>query len=167
MRLVLALSLLLAVPALAHDDAAHHKGGAMPKLGPATPVQTTADGAVYGARLPENLPASVSLDEVVAKPDAQLGKHGAWSGRITQVCQMQGCWLVLSASDGRFARVNMHDHAFAVPKDARGEAVVYGTLSQKALSAKEIEHLKKDGAGAPAASELQIDATSVLIRSAP
>jgi hypothetical protein len=130
------------------------------------PVQKTADGAVYGARLAEVAPAAVSLDSVVAKPEASLGKAGAFSGRITQVCQKQGCWLVLSADNGDFARVFMHDHAFSVPKDASGEAIVYGTLSEKKLSAEELAHLKKDGAAAPAERELQIDATSVVIRAA-
>lgn len=165
MRLAFALSLLLAAPAFAHDHAA--KPGHGHEQAPlAAPVQTTAEGAVYGAKLPAPVPATVRLDDVVAKPDTLLGQAGAFSGRITQVCQKQGCWMVLSADNGEFARVVMHDHAFAVPKDARGEAVVYGTLSQKTLSAEEAEHLRKDGAQAPAARELQIDATSVLIRGA-
>jgi len=113
------------------------------------------------------VPAAVSLDAVVAKPEPLLGKSGAFSGRITQVCQQMGCWMVLTAENGEFVRVNMHEHAFGIPKDAKGEAIAYGTLSRKELSAKEIEHLKKDGAKAPATSELQIDANSVLIRSAP
>lgn len=163
MRLALALSLLLAAPAFAHDHAAagHDSAPAAAK-----PAQTTRDGSVYGAKLPEPAPATVRLDDVVAKPDALLGTTGAFSGRITQVCQKQGCWMVLSTDNGEFARVTMHDHAFGVPKDAKGEAVVYGTLDAKTLSAAEAEHLKKDGATAPAQRELRIDATSVLIRDA-
>lgn len=168
MRIALALSLLLAVPAWAHDPAAPAKHGRDHHDAPAAavPVQKSADGAVYGARLAQAAPAAVGLDEVVASPDATLGKTGAYSGRITQVCQKQGCWLVLSAENGDFARVFMHEHAFSVPKDARGEAVVYGTLSEKKLTAEEVAHLKKDGAAATTVRELQIDATSVLIRAA-
>lgn len=166
MRLAFALSLLLAAPAFAHDHA--DKAGHMHEaaMTAAKPVQTTPDGAVYGAKLPEATPSAVSLDSVVAKPDALLGKTGAFSGRITEVCQEMGCWMVLAADNGEFVRVVMHDHAFGVPKDAKGEAVVYGTLAEKTLSAKETAHLKKDGAKAPATRELQIDATSVLIRNA-
>ena len=169
----LALVLALTLPcgfALAHEPAhgesapAMHGHERIPAA--ATPVQRVADGAVYGAALPTPASAAVSLDDVVARPDALLGKSGAFIGRITEVCQKMGCWLVLSAENGEFARVVMHDHAFGVPKDAKGEAVVYGTLGRKALSAEEAEHLKKDGAAAPAARELQIDATSVLIRGA-
>lgn len=166
MRLVLALSLLFAAPAWAHDPAAAEHGGHGKAPSAAVPVQKTADGAVYGARLAEAAPAALSLDDVLAKPEASLGKAGAFRGRITQVCQKQGCWLVLSAQNGDFARVFMHDHAFSVPKDASGEAIVYGTLDEKKLTAEEMAHLKKDGAAAPAARELQIDATSVVIRGA-
>lgn len=166
MRLALALSLLFAAPVWAHDPAAAEHGGHAKAPSAAVPVQKTADGAVYGAKLAETAPAAVSLDSVVAKPEASLGKTGAFSGRITQVCQKQGCWLVLSADNGDFARVFMHDHAFSVPKDASGDAIVHGTLSEKKLSAEETAHLKKDGAAAPAERELQIDATSVVIRAA-
>ena len=106
------------------------------------------------------------MDLAASSPAAHIGKAGAYSGRITSVCQAQGCWLVLSGEQGEFARVLMHEHGFSVPKDARGEAVVYGTLSEKQRSAEELAHLAKDGAKEPAARELEIDATSVVIRNA-
>ncbi len=164
MRSVLILSLLLAGSAFAHE-AAHEQArdGHEREPAQATPVQQTEAGAVYGAEWPEAKPAPIAIDVAAADPAAHLGKPAAYSGEITQVCQKKGCWLVLSGDDGRFARVAMHDHAFSVPTDARGPAVVYGTLAEKEFSAAEIEHLKKDGAKAPAARELSIDALSVLI----
>jgi len=164
MRPALALFLLLAAPAFAHDHADKAGHGHEEVAVPAKPVQITSEGAVYGAKLPEATPAAVSLDSAIEKPNALLGKTGAFSGRITEVCQEMGCWMVLAADNGKFVRVIMHDHAFGVPKDAKGEAVVYGKLNEKMLSAKESAHLKKDGAKTAAKSELQIDATSVLIR---
>lgn len=161
MRLAFVLCLLLAAPVFAHDHAAS-EGEAVAT----NPVQTTAAGNVYGAALPVSAPPAVSLDEAFAKPDALIGKAGAFSGRITEVCQKMGCWMVLSTSNGEFARVIMRDHAFGVPKDASGEAVVYGTLNEKTLTEAEAEHLKQDGANVPTTRELQIDATSVLIRNA-
>ena len=163
MRLALVLTLLLATSVFAHDHAANHSK--TPFI--STPIQTTAEGAVYGAALADSVPAVVSLDDVVANPEALIGKSGAFSGRITEVCQKMGCWIVLSTSDGDFVRVTMLDHAFGVPKDAASsEAVVYGTLAEKTLSDDEIEHLKSDGASVPAPRELRIEATSVLIRGA-
>lgn len=161
MRLVLALSLLLAAPAFAHDHAASDEAPAS-----ISPVQMTADGAVYGAALAQTAPAVVSLEDVVANPDALIGKSGAFSGRITEVCQKAGCWMVLATPGGDFVRVTMLDHAFGVPKDASGEAVVYGTLAEKTLTDAEVEHLRSEGASVPAQRELRIEAASVLIRNA-
>lgn len=166
MRTVLALSLLLALPAYAHDPAAHAHGGHENAPAAPVPVARTADGAVYGAALPQPAPTAIDIDAIAAKPEALLSTRGAFSGRIAQVCQKQGCWLVLAGEHGGYARVVMHDHAFGVPKDASGEAVVYGTLSESTPSAEEVAHLKQDGATEPAARELRIDATSVLIRGA-
>ncbi|ANB17818.1 DUF4920 domain-containing protein [Dokdonella koreensis] len=164
----LVLSLLLAGGACAHEgahDGAGHGGGVDHDRTPAgaTPVQQTEAGAVYGAPLAAAPATAVSIDDAHANLTAQAGKDGAWSGRITQVCQKMGCWLVLTGEGDRHARVFMHDHAYSVPKDASGQAIVYGTLSEKKLDAKEVQHLKDDGAKAPAERELQIDARSVLI----
>jgi Domain of unknown function (DUF4920) len=164
MRFAVALCVsLLAGTAAAHDHAA---AGHEHAPGAPVAVQQTTDGAVYGAILSEARPAAVPIDVAAANPAEHLGKAGAYSGRITSVCQAQGCWLVLSGEQGEFARVLMHEHGFSVPKDARGEAVVYGTLAEKQRSAEELAHLAKDGAKEAAARELEIDATSVVIRGA-
>ena len=163
MRIALALSLLLAGHAGAHDHPSSDRSHA---TAAATPVHADKAGSVYGAALPEHAPAPVAIETVAANTSAHVGRSGAWSGRIAEVCQKQGCWLVLTGEHGELARVFMHDHAFSVPKNASGAAIVYGTLSEKQLSADEVAHLAKDGANAPAARELQIDATSVLIRDA-
>lgn len=162
MRLSIALSLLLAAPAFAHDHpaAGHENTPAVP-----TAVERSAEGAVYGARLTSQ-PKVVPLDQAMAKPGDLVGKPAAFGGRITEVCQKQGCWLVLSADNGEFARVFMHDHAFGVPKDAKGDAVVYGTLKEKTLSADQVEHLQQEGSSSASTREYQIDATSVLIKGA-
>lgn len=160
MRTILILSMLLAGSASAHEhgNTNHDKQPAA-----ATPVQQTADGAVYGAPLPKTPLVPSTIDAVAADVAAHSGKMAAFSGRITQVCQMKGCWLVLAGENGEFARVSMNEHAFSVPTNASGHAVVYGTLSEEVRSAEEIEHLRKDGAKEPAARELSINAVSVMI----
>jgi hypothetical protein len=132
MRHAIPLTLLLSLSfaAIAHDGPA---GGHEREPAAAVPVQRTEAGAVYGAALPAEPVAAVSLDEAAADVAGPAGKTGAYRGRITQVCQKMGCWLVLAGDSGGFARVFMHDHAFSVPKDARGQAIVYGTLGEKAF----------------------------------
>ena len=154
LKTILFSALLVAGSAIAHEE--------MKTLSD-KPVMTTAEGSVYGVRWPANAAAAMSIDAASGKVESLKGKPQAYSGRITEVCQEMGCWMVLAGEDGKFARVAMHDHSFGIPKDSKGTAVVYGTLSEKPVSKKEAEHLVADGAKAPSSRELQIDATSVLI----
>lgn len=56
------------------------------------------------------------------------------------------------------------DHGFAVPKDASGEAIAYGALELKPITAEHAKHLvEDDGAKAPAERELRIVATAIEI----
>ena len=95
----------------------------------------------YGEALPEATAVPISI--AAADADAYVCKANRFSGRITEVCQKEGCWMMLE-DNGEVARVMMHDHAFAVPKDASGRAEVHGVLSVKER-------------------ELRIDATGVRI----
>ena len=155
LQTILFSALLVAGSAVAHEE--------KEKSLPNQPVMTTADGKVYGVRWPDDAGAPMSIADAASKVEALKGKPQAFSGRITQVCQKMGCWMVLSADDGKYARVAMHDHSFGIPKESKGEALVYGTLTEKDVSKKEADHLVAEGAKAPASRELQIDATSVLI----
>lgn len=158
MRNLILLSLLASASAFAHDK--HDTV----EPAPPTPVATTAEGKVYGAAWPAQ-PVTMSIDAASSQVAALKAKPQAFSGRITQVCQKKGCWMMLAGDKGQFARVFMHDHSYAIPKDSTGEAVVYGTLTEKQLSDKETAHLVADGAKPASSKELQIDALSVLIRS--
>jgi len=159
MKIAILLILLMSAPAFAdHAASEHHK-----KATTIAPIEQTAAGDVYGTRMPEPMPAAVSIDSVSANVANHVGKPMAISGRVTAVCQNSGCWVVLTGESGRYARVNMHGHSFGVPKDTSGPAVVYGTLSEKKLSADEIAHLAKEGARPAEETELHIDAVSVLI----
>lgn len=158
MRTFILSCLLLSTPALADQGADNHENKAVVTA----PVEQTAAGDVYGVRMPDPMPAAVGIDEAANNIAAHVGKPAAFSGRVTEVCQNSGCWVVLAGENGRYARVNMHDHSFGVPKDTSGPAIVYGTLTEKKLNADEIEHLRKEGSK-PRKVELQIDAVSVLI----
>ena len=121
--------------------------------------------AVLAANYGEPMPAgdTIAIAAAAADPAAYAGKPRRFTGRITQVCQQKGCWVVLE-QDGQSARVMAKDHGFAVPKDAKGEAIAYGVLELKPITAKHAKHLvEDDGAKAPAERELRIVATSIEI----
>jgi hypothetical protein len=121
--------------------------------------------ARFGKALPDT--AAVPVAEAVAAFDLHAGKPQRYSGRIAQVCQAEGCWMVLE-DDGRSARVMFKDHAFLIPKDSRGQAQVVGVLSRKELTPEQVEHLREDGKGLEVSPvEYRILAEGVEIEAAP
>ena len=119
----------------------------------------------YGKPLPAT--KAVPVAEAVAGFDKLAGTPQRYSGRITQVCQAEGCWMVLE-DNGQTARVMFKDHAFLVPKDSSGRAEVVGVLSRKELTPEQVEHLKEDAKGlAVSPVEYRILAEGVEIEAAP
>jgi len=121
--------------------------------------------AVLATSYGEPMPAgdTVAIAAAAADPAAHAGEPQRFTGRITQVCQKKGCWVVLE-QDGQSARVMAKDDGFAVPKDASGEAIAYGVLELEPITAEHAKHLvEDDGAKAPAERELRIVATAIEI----
>jgi len=121
------------------------------------------DAETYGAPIAEDV-AMVPISVAAADTDAYAGAEHGFSGRITEVCQKEGCWMMLE-DDGHAARVMMRDHAFLVPKDASGPAEVYGVLSVEQLTPEAARHLAEDAGDGmlPPERELRIQATGVRI----
>lgn len=122
------------------------------------------DPASYGKPMPTG--ETTPISQAIGDFDAHAGKSARFSGRITQVCQAKGCWMVLE-DEGRSARVMFGDHAFAIPKESSGRAEVHGVLSRKVLTPAQTKHLQEDGKGLPVASEeYRIVADGVLLQGA-
>lgn len=120
--------------------------------------------ADFGAAFPEGA-KSTTLAAAIDRGAAD-GSHQpeVISGRIVEVCQNKGCWVMLE-DDGKAARVMMRDHAFSVPRDARGAALIHGNLSRITLSEATAAHLAEDaGHSEPVRrEEWRIDALAVRI----
>ena len=124
-------------------------------------ASTFAAAADFGAPMPEG--EAVGIAAAATDPAARTGEAALYRGRITQVCQKAGCWVVLE-QDGYTARVMAKDHGFAVPKDASGEAIVHGVLEVEPIGDEHARHLvEDDGATAPADRELRIVATAIRL----
>jgi len=121
----------------------------------------TAEPVAFGAPMPAGDP--IGIAEVAANPTVFGNEPRLFAGRITQVCQKKGCWVVLE-QDGASARVMAKDHGFAVPTGSSGPAVAYGMLEMAPISAEQARHLvEDDGAAPPAERELRIVATAIRI----
>lgn len=128
-------------------------------------LSPVAFAANHGEPMPEG--EAVSIATAAANPADYAGKPGKFSGRITEVCQKKGCWVVME-QDGHSARVMAKGESFAVPRDASGPAIAYGVLEQEPISEEHARHLvEDDGAKAPAARELRIVATAISLPDAP
>ena len=95
----------------------------------------------YGKPLPAG--ETVPVSDAIAGFAAHADKPQRFSGRITEVCQAEGCWMVLE-DNGKVARVMFRNHEFFIPKDSTGAAVVHGVLTRKDLTPAQIEHLRED-----------------------
>ena len=123
------------------------------------------DARPYGKPLPEG--ASTPIAQAVARFDAHAGKSARFSGRIAEVCQAEGCWMMLE-DNGQTARVMFKDHAFLIPKDSSGRAQVGGVLSRKELTPEQVAHLEEDGKGLKVSPvEYRILADGLEIEAAP
>jgi uncharacterized protein DUF4920 len=80
---------------------------------------------------------------VVAEGAALIGQSVKIEGRISQVCQGNGCWLTLQVVDGPVIRINVptgDDGAFlyAFPKEASGRrAILSGVLESEGAAESE------------------------------
>ena len=127
-------------------------------------LASAADPAAYGEAF-EDGPA-VPVSEAITNFDDHAGEAKRFSGRITEVCQNMGCWMMLE-HDGQVARVKFGDHAFFLPKDQTGAAVVYGVLERKELTPEQVEHFSQDSGTGIAAEpvEYRILADGVRVES--
>ncbi len=107
----------------------------------AAAIAHAGDANHYGQAMPEG--KAVPISQAVAAHERYAGKPQRYSGRIAEVCQKEGCWMVLE-DDGQSARVMMRDHKFVVPKDASGKAEVYGVLSRTELSPEAVKHMQEE-----------------------
>jgi hypothetical protein len=96
----------------------------------------------------------VPVSEAIAHFDAHAGEAGRFSGRIAEVCQAKGCWMMLE-DDGQAARVMFGDHAFQLPRGASGTAIVHGVLERKELTPEQVEHLSGDSGKGIAAQPVE------------
>jgi hypothetical protein len=91
-------------------------------------------GANYGKPLSDG--PIVKISELLAKPDAYVGKTVKVEGIITDVCEKRGCWMMI-ASDQEFQaiRFKVEDGVIVFPIESKGrKAVAEGTFKRIELT---------------------------------
>lgn len=134
-------------------------GGAPPEAPiaaepPAAEVEE-ASWSRFGADVSE--PESVlAASELLADPASKVGSSVAVDGRVADVCQAAGCWMVLTDGD-KLMRIRMKGHAFSVAKDSEGKSTrVFGTVVKVGVDKNVVDHFKSESKSPDAMPEAQL-----------
>jgi NMD protein affecting ribosome stability and mRNA decay len=78
----------------------------------------------------------MSVSGVVRDAAMHEGKTVQVKGKVTEVCQMMGCWMnLVDPSSGQSIRVKVNDGEIVFPKDAPGRmAIAEGKLKKIVLT---------------------------------
>ena len=67
------------------------------------------------------------------------------TGKIIEVCQKKGCWMVMNIGEGKSMRVKFKDYSFFVPKDASGKTIIIeGKAFSETTSVATLQHYAED-----------------------
>jgi hypothetical protein len=84
---------------------------------------------------PMTLRQPLSVDQVVTSADSSVGKTIQVKGKVTEVCQMAGCWMQLSGTGSNAVRIKVNDGDIVFPQSAVGKtAIAEGKLQKIELT---------------------------------
>ena len=106
----------------------------------------------YGEAPAADESSAVPVAGLMAALEDHLDQALVVSGRITDVCTNRGCWAVFE-DNGEMLRIMARDHNFAIPSEARGQAMAHGVLTRVAVSPEHARHLVEDDGADPAILE--------------
>ena len=80
----------------------------------------------------------VSIKKLLTLPESYVDKKVQVRGKITEVCQMMGCWMMLHDGAGSAVRIKVNDGDIVFPKDSAGrEAIAEGRFVRLELSTEQ------------------------------
>jgi hypothetical protein len=101
---------------------------------PAASPTAAPTGEKFGAGV--TLADTVSIDAIIADPNAYKGKTVRVEGMVLDVCPKRGCWMELAGKEpGHKLKFKVTDGEMVFPMDAKGKtAVAQGEVSVKELT---------------------------------
>jgi hypothetical protein len=102
-------------------------------------VGLAAAGLLFAAEMKLGKPLTIKdatpVATLVGSADQYVGKTVQVKGRITQVCQMMGCWIELANDAGQHVRIKVEDGVIEFPKDSAGKtAIAEGKFTKRELT---------------------------------
>ncbi len=88
---------------------------------------------------PLTINQTTSIADILQEPDKYNGKRVLVEGKITEVCEMMGCWIMIQGGNEKEAlRFKVDDGAITFPMSVKGKvARAEGIVSVKEMSADE------------------------------
>ena len=89
----------------------------------------------------------VALATLLSHSESYVGKTVQVKGKITDVCQMMGCWMELTNDAGQAVRIKVQDGVIVFPKDSTGKmAIAEGKFSKTVLTREQAVAAAKEAA---------------------
>jgi len=109
----------------------------------AQPPQGPADsGMHFGEKVSKD--GAFSVNELADKMGAKTSMEVKITGKVSEVCTKEGCWIRVGTSNGNMM-VKMKDHKFLVPVSLNGkEVVIAGMAEQKVTTVEQLRHYAED-----------------------
>ena len=83
----------------------------------------------YGAGIEDG--DTVTPAELMADPEAYVDQVVRISGKVTDVCPMAGCWILVAGDDGPEIRVKVKDGEIVFPMELKDHGVVAQGIFRK------------------------------------
>ena len=85
---------------------------------------------------PIDVTSVTAIPDLLARPDAYVGKTVLIEGTITEVCQNMGCWInIKDTSSGEVLQIKVNDGDIVFPKESVGKkAVAQGTFTKQVMT---------------------------------
>ncbi|MES1257443.1 MAG: DUF4920 domain-containing protein [Acidobacteriota bacterium] len=78
---------------------------------------------------------AMPLATLMDHPAPYVGKTVQVTGKVTEVCEMAGCWMNLTDDRGHLLRIKVEDGVIVFPKDSVGKvAIAEGKLEKHEMS---------------------------------
>jgi len=106
-----------------------------------TPILALACAALLLAETrlgqPLTLREPLTVDQLMATPANYAGQTVQVKGKVTEVCQMAGCWMQLAGTGKNAVRVKVNDGDIVFPRTSVGKMAVAEGMLKKIEMTKE------------------------------
>jgi hypothetical protein len=112
------------------------------------PMKAATDWTHYGEAFTQE--TVITSDTFLADPSPHVDSVVRISGRLADVCQKAGCWMVLTDDAGNSVRVTT-GHNFLIAKDTMGRmAEIQGQVHRKEVKQETVDHYASERTSADA-----------------